>query len=67
MWHTLFFNLDGFLSINLKIQHKSHFGKASLTNPNEESRDHPDAYFNVFEITDKCYRLELKVDGASSL
>ena len=25
LWHTPFFNLDGFLSINHKIQHKSHF------------------------------------------
>lgn len=56
----LFFNLDSFFSINPKIQHKSHFGKASLTTPNEESRDHPDAYFNVYEITVKCNRLEFK-------
>ena len=35
--------------------------KAKIVNPHEDSRDHPDAYFKVYEITDKCYRLELKV------
>lgn len=35
--------------------------KAKIINPHEDSRDHPDAYFKVYEITDKCYRLELKV------
>ena len=35
--------------------------QARLVNPHEESRDHPDAYFKVYEITDECYRLELKV------
>lgn len=27
----------------------------------EDSKDHPDAYFKVYEFTDECYRLEMKV------
>lgn len=27
----------------------------------EKSKDHPDAYFKVYELTDECYRIEMKV------
>lgn len=49
--------------LKLEYARKIHelIGKASLTNPNEESRDHPDAYFKVYEVIDNCYKLELKV------
>ena len=49
--------------LKLEYARKIHelIGKASLTNPNEKSRDHPDAYFKVYEVIDNCYKLELKV------
>lgn len=35
--------------------------RATLTNPNEPSNDHPDSTFRVYEYTDDCYRIEIKI------
>lgn len=49
--------------LKLEYARKIHkfIGKASLKNPHEDSKDHPDAYFKVYEVIDNCYKLELKV------
>lgn len=35
--------------------------KATLINPNEPSKDHPDSTFRVYEYIDDCYRIEIKI------
>ena len=49
--------------IKLEYTHNAHelITKASIINPSEESKDHPDAIFRVYEFTDDCYRVEMKV------
>lgn len=54
---------DPMYPLKLEYAKKAHelIKIAELTNPNEESVDHPDAYFKVYEIVDDCYRVEMKV------
>ena len=49
--------------IKLEYTHNAHelITKATIINPSEESKDHPDAIFRVYEFTDDCYRVEMKV------
>lgn len=49
--------------VKLEYAHTAHelITKASLTDPSESSKDHPDAKFRVYEFTDDCYRVEMKV------
>lgn len=35
--------------------------KATLINPNEPNKDHPDSTFRVYEYIDDCYRIEIKI------
>jgi len=41
--------------------------KATLINPNEPSKDHPDSTFRVYEYIDDCYRIALKSLDLKSL
>ena len=45
------------------IKHIAHdlITKATLINPNEPSKDHPDSSFRVYEYIDDCYRIEIKI------
>ena len=54
---------DPMYPLKLEYARKIHglISKAVLRDPHEESIDHPDSYFKVYEIVDDCYRLELKV------
>lgn len=54
---------DPMYPLKLEYAKKAHelIKIAELTNPNEESVDHPDAHFKVYEIVDDCYRVEMKV------
>lgn len=49
--------------LKLEYAKKAHelIRTAKLIDPNEESIDHPDAYFKVYEVVDDCYRVEMKV------
>ena len=49
--------------IKLEYAKKAHelIKRATLVNPKEESKDHHDAYFKVYEIEDDCYIIQMKV------
>ena len=54
---------DPMYPLKLEYAKKAHelIRTAKLIDPNEESIDHPDAYFKVYEVVDDCYRVEMKV------
>lgn len=54
---------DPMYPLKLEYAKKAHelIKTATLIDPNEESVDHPDAYFKVYEVVDDCYRVEMKV------
>lgn len=53
---------DPMYPLKLEYAKKAHelIRTAKLIDPNEESIDHPDAYFKVYEVVDDCYRVEMK-------
>lgn len=57
------FQNDPMYPLKLVYAKKAHefIKTATLTEPNEASVDHPDAFFKVYEIVDDCYRIEMKV------
>lgn len=54
---------DPIYPLKLEYAKKAHIliTKARLINPHEESIDHTDSFFKVYEIIDDCYRVEIKV------
>ena len=54
---------DPMYPLKLEYAKKAHelIRTAKLIDSNEESIDHPDAYFKVYEVVDDCYRVEMKV------
>ena len=54
---------DSLYSLKLSYAKKAHeyITKATLVNPEEPSKDHPGEIFRVYEYTDDCYRMEMKV------
>lgn len=54
---------DSLYMLKLAYAKKAHeyIKKAVLTNPDEESKDHPGEIFRVYEYVDDCYRVEMKV------
>jgi len=57
------FQNESLYVLKLAYAKKAHelITKATLTNPNEKSIDHPDATFRVYEYVDRCYRVEIKI------
>lgn len=54
---------DKLYTLKLAYTKKAHdlITKATLTNPNEPSTDHPEETFMVYDYFDDCYRVEMKV------
>ena len=54
---------DILYSLKLAYAKKAHdlITKATITNPNEPSIDHPEEIFRVYDYVDECYRVEMKV------
>lgn len=54
---------DILYTLKLEYAKKAHdlITKATITNPNEPSIDHPEEIFRVYDYVDECYRVEMKV------
>ena len=54
---------DILYTLKLEYAKRAHelITKATITNPNEPSTDHPKEIFRVYDYVDDCYRVEMKV------